>query len=158
MTTLALDSATTTGVAVVRGAELLHVSVHKVKTFADVHALLTSLRVYGIDRIVVEKTFSDPGKSKEAKGKRNGGAAQNQVIGVWKQACREVFPKVRIEELRAVTWRSMINMPERNTANSDRLKVISLAMAAKRWPSFDWTSDDASDAALLGLAMETRPR
>jgi hypothetical protein len=39
-----------------------------------------------------------------------------------------------------------------------RLKQLSLAMAAKRWPSFAWTSDDASDAALLGLAMETRPR
>lgn len=158
MTTLSLDSATTTGVAVVKGAELLHVSVHKVKTFADVHALLTSLHVHGITAIVIEKTFNAVGKTKAAKGKRNGGAAQNQVIGVWKQACREVFPKLRIEEVRAVTWRAMINMPERATADRDRLKVISLGLAAQRWPHLTWTSDDASDAALMGLAMETRRR
>jgi hypothetical protein len=158
MTTLSLDSATTTGVAVVRGAELLHVSVHRAPTLAQIVRLVDDLASYRIDRIAIEKLVIRDGNTVADRGKRQTTVAQAKAVGVWEQAIRERFPGVAIEHVHPSTWRAWISMPERNTANRKRLKVISLHLAAQRWPAFPWTSDDASDAALLGLAVETRPR
>ena len=155
MTTLSLDSATTTGVAVVRGAELLHVSVHRSPTLAQIVRLVDELASYRITRIAIEKLVIRDGTTVADRGKRQTTVAQAKAVGVWEQAIRERFPGIKIEHVHPSTWRAWISMPPGDRA---RLKQLSLAMAAKRWPSFDWTSDDASDAALLGLAMETRPR
>lgn len=155
MTTLSLDSATTTGVAVVRGAELLHVSVHRSPTLAQIVALVDELATYRIDRIVIEKLVIRDGGTVADRGKRQTTVAQAKAVGVWEQALRERFPRVAIEHIHPSTWRAWIGMPPGDRA---RLKQLSLAMAAKRWPSFDWQSDDASDAALMGLGRETRPK
>lgn len=155
MTTLAIDPAATTGLAVVQGAALLHSHVIRPRvTAAERLALLQSLP--RPDRIAIERQFIPEVKpgDKEAQGKAHSALSTARRAGEWELLCKVAFPGTKILLVFPTTWRSVLRF---GSGSSAQLKARSLAAASKRWPDVTWETDDQSDAALLGLAVETNP-
>lgn len=155
MTTLSLDAAACTGIAVVRGAELLYIGSRRKPTLTEARDLLLALSTLGITRIAIERAQARGGDTVRDRAQAQGTLEQAKWIGMWEAVCRDVLPRVPIEAVYPSTWRAGLRMP---TGDRNYLKKCSLAMAGQRWPGHKWTSDDESDAALLGLFMETRPK
>jgi hypothetical protein len=155
MTTLALDAATKTGLAVVRGAELLHVTGRNSPTITEARELLLALGTLGINCIAIEAAQARGATTARQGAQAQGTLRQAEWIGLWRAVCRDVFPRVPIVDVYPATWRSGIGMP---SGDRKHLKACSLHMARSRWPEHLWTSDDLSDAALLGLYVELRAK
>lgn len=151
MTTLAIDAAAKTGIAVVNGAELLHASTVTAKAnMLQRIALLQTLPTP--DRIAIERPqLRTVGNDKASQGKAQGTLSLSQQVGIWRAICEFIYPNVPMLQVYPATWRSGIGMP---AGDRKYLKACSLHMARTRWPEHLWTSDDLSDAALLGLFVE----
>ena len=154
MTTLAIDAATTTGIAVVNGAELLHASVIMTRsTMLQRLALLQTLP--RPDRVAIERpqlrTVSD---DKASQGKAQGTLLVSRHVGMWQALCELAYPGVTVLHVYPATWRSALRFP---AGDRKHLKALSLAAARARWPHVEWTSDDQSDAALMALAVDNTP-
>ena len=154
MTTLAIDPAATTGLAVVQGAALLHSHVIRARmTATERLALLQSLP--RPDRIAIERPqLRTVDASRESQGKAQSTLAVSKAVGTWITLVQLAYPGTPILHVYPATWRSVLRMPP---ADRKTLKARSLAAAKKRWPDVTWETDDQSDAALLGLAVETNP-
>jgi hypothetical protein len=154
VTTLAIDAASTTGIAVVNGAELLHASV--VMARSDTLQRLTLLQTLPRpDRVAIERpqlrTVSD---DKASQGKAQGTLSVSRHVGMWQALCELAYPGVTVVHVYPATWRSALRFP---AGDRKHLKALSLAAARARWPHVEWTSDDQSDAALMALAVDNTP-
>jgi hypothetical protein len=154
VTTLAIDAASTTGIAVVSGAELLHASV--VMARSNTLQRLTLLQTLPRpDRVAIERpqlrTVSD---DKASQGKAQGTLSVSRHVGMWQALCELAYPGVTVVHVYPATWRSALRFP---AGNREHLKACSLAAARARWPHVEWTSDDQSDAALMALAVDNTP-
>ena len=154
MTTLAIDAAAKTGIAMVDGAELLHVSTVTAK--ANMLQRIALLQILPKpDRIAIERPqLRTVGADKASQGKAQGTLSLSQQVGIWRAICEFVFPGVPMLQVYPATWRSALRFP---AGDRKHLKAVSLAAARARWPHIEWTSDDQSDAALLALAIENTP-
>jgi len=154
MTTLAIDPAAKTGIAVVSSAELLHAStVTANANMLQRIALLQTLPKP--DRIAIERPqLRMVGDDKTSQGKAQASLALSQQVGLWRAICEFVHPGVPMLHIYPATWRSALRMP---AGDRKHLKALSLAAARARWPHVEWTTDDQSDAALLALAVENTP-
>ena len=154
MTTLALDAATKTGLAVVRRTELLHVTVIMART-TTLQRLTLLQTLPQPDRIAIERpqlrTVSD---DKVSQGKAQGTLSVSRHVGMWQALCELAYPGVPVLHVHPATWRSALRFP---TGDRKHLKALSLAAARARWPHEEWTSDDQSDAALMALAVDNTP-
>lgn len=154
MTTLAIDAAAKTGIAVVNGAELLHASTVTAKAnMLQRIALLQTLP--RPDRIAIERPqLRTVGDDKASQGKAQGTLSLSQQVGIWRAICEFVYPGVPMLQVYPATWRSALRFP---AGDRKHLKALSLAAARARWPHIEWTSDDQSDAALMALAVDNTP-
>jgi hypothetical protein len=153
MTTLALDAATRTGLAVVRGGELLFVANVNAPGIERALEVLRPLVELGIDRIAIEAAQARGGESVREKAQSQGTLAQAEWIGLWRAVCRMTFPGVPIADVYPSTWRSGLRLP---TGDRAYMKRIALAAAAQRWPGRTWKNTDEAEAALIALYMESR--
>lgn len=154
MTTLAIDAAAKTGIAMVDGAELLHVSTVTAK--ANMLQRIALLQILPKpDRIAIERPqLRTVGADKASQGKAQGTLSVSRHVGMWQALCELAYPGVTVLHVYPATWRSALRFP---AGNRKHLKAVSLAAARARWPHIEWTSDDQSDAALMALAIENTP-
>ena len=153
MTTLAIDAATRSGLAVVRGGELLFAANVNAPPLDRALEVLRPLVALGVDRIAIEAAQVRGGSSVRQKAQSQGTLVQAEWIGLWRAVCRMTFPGVPIADVYPSTWRSGLRLP---TGDRAHLKRIALAAAGQRWPHREWKNNDEAEAALIALYMESR--
>lgn len=153
MTTLAIDAATRSGLAVVRGGELLFATHVNAPPLDLALGIVRPLATFGIDRIAIEAAQVRGGASVRQKAQSQGTLVQAEWIGLWRAVCRMTFPGVPISDIYPSTWRSGLQLP---TGDRAYLKRIALAAAGQRWPHREWKNNDEAEAALIALYMESR--
>ena len=111
MTTLAIDAATTTGIAMVNGAELLHASV--VMTRSNTLQRLALLQTLPTpDRVAIERPqLRTVGDDKASQGKAQGTLAVSRHVGMWQALCELAYPGVTVVHVYPATWRSALRFP-----------------------------------------------
>lgn len=153
MTTLAIDPATTSGIAIVRGAELLYVDTIKLRPsdFIAKQAVIQRLYAeYEWDRAVLEDQWIGEVSTAAGRAKAQGALIVRESATMWRAAIQAVTT-ANPEMIQPGTWRARV-FPGRVPRQRAQAKEAALRFCRGR----GWVvgSVDAAEAVCIACSVE----
>jgi hypothetical protein len=152
MTTLGIDPATATGLAIIEGANLVytHTETLPVTDYPSRVALLREVYAkHPWDRCAIEGQWVGDTTTPEGRAKAQGAQTTMRSAALWAAAVMEVSGIVA-QTLQPSTWRSRMEMPGR--LDRDQLKALALKFCRDR--GLVVGTVDAAEALCIAFVLE----